>query len=60
MHNTIKRKIIWRNMMDKQLSKINFSEILMYPEISGYQKEYVFKCTGFCISCEEKGFVKNG
>jgi hypothetical protein len=47
-------------MMDKQLSKINFSEILMYPEISGYQKEHDFKCTGFCISCEGKDLLKRG
>jgi hypothetical protein len=34
----------------------------VYPEIGGYkvEMEHNFKCTGFCISCEEKGILKRG
>jgi hypothetical protein len=48
--------------VDKRLSKLNFSEIISYPEISGYKVEdkHNFKCKGFCISCEKNKILQRG
>jgi hypothetical protein len=48
--------------MEKHLSKLNFEKVVIYPKISGYkvENEHNFKCTGFCISCEERGILQRG
>jgi len=47
--------------MVKQLAKLNFSKMIIYPELNGYkvEKKHDFKCDGFCISCEEKKILRS-
>jgi hypothetical protein len=46
--------------MEKELAKLNFKELIDYPEISGYSNHKPFKCSGFCKDCEEKHLLIDG
>ena len=44
--------------MEKKLAKINFSEIIVYPDVRGYISNLrPYLCNGYCIDCELKGFL---
>jgi hypothetical protein len=49
-------------MKDTKLAELNFRTLLHYTSVPGLGARSTFpiSCTGFCVSCEKKGFLDNG
>ena len=46
-------------MKNREMARLNFTEIIKYKDVDGYSKERPYKCDGFCIDCENRKLLEN-